>query len=142
MVVPAFFGSGVQQMWAMPRISPVRLPVPLVRIAEYLREHGNAEDVFQDSQFDRTYTVAALSERRTFASRPMTLMPYHSDLVEVRAAAIDRFMGIRHPKLITVTARTLGFRWFLLEPGDRVDWPAEIADHPAFSMGPYRLYEF
>jgi hypothetical protein len=72
----------------------------------------------------------------------MTLMPYHSDLVEVRAAAIDRFMGIRHPKLITVTARTLGFRWFLLEPGDRVDWPAEIADHPAFSMGPYRLYEF
>jgi len=142
MAVPAFFGSGVQQMWAMPRISPYRIPVAVVRIAEYIRGHGSIEDVIQDSQFDRNYTLAALSERRAFASRTMTLMPYHSEMVEARADAIDKFMGIRHSKLVAATARALGFRWFLLEPGDRVDWPAEIADHPAFEMDRFRLYEF
>jgi hypothetical protein len=72
----------------------------------------------------------------------MTRMPYRSEMVEQRAVAIDRFMGIRQPKLVVATARALGFRWFLLEPGDRVDWPAEIANNPAFQMGPFRLYEF
>ena len=142
MAVPAFFGSGVQKMWAMPRISPYRIPVAVVRIAEYIRGHSSTEDIIQDSQFDRNYTLAALSERRAFASRTMTLMPYHSEMVEVRAAAIDKFMGIRHPKLVAATARALGFRWFLLEPGDRVDWPAEIADRPVFEMDRLRLYEF
>ena len=142
MAVPAFLGSGVQRMWAMPRVSPVQLPIGLVRAAQYIHEHGGPEDVFQDSQFDRTYTVAALSERRAFASHTMTRMPYHSEIVEQRAVAIDRFMGIRQPKLVAATARALGFRWFLLEPGDRVDWPAQIANSPAFQMGPFRLYEF
>ena len=142
MAVPAFFGSGIQLMWAMPRISPVRIPLGLVRAAEYIRNHGGTQDVFQDSQFDRTYTVAALSERRAFAARTMTIMPYRSEMVEVRANAIDRFMGIRHPKLVAATARALGFRWFLLEPSDRVNWPEEITSHPAFQMDRYRLYQF
>jgi hypothetical protein len=142
MAVPAFLGSGVQLMRALPRISPVRIPLGLVRAAEYMRDHGSPQDVFQDSQFDRTYTVAALSERRTFASHTMTIIPYRSEMVEVRANAIDRFMSIRHPKLIAGTAQALGFRWFLLEPSDRVEWPEEIASHPVFQMGRYRLYEF
>jgi hypothetical protein len=142
MGVPAFFGAGVQKMWAMPRISPVRIPIALLRVTEYIRDHGSAKDVIQDSQFDRTYVVAALSERMPFAARTMTRMPYHSEMVEQRASAIEHFMGIRQPKLVTATARTLGFRWFLLEPGDRVDWPAEITNHPAFQMGPFRLYQF
>ena len=142
MGVPAVLGSGVQRMWAMPRISPVRLPIGLVRAAQYIHDHGSTDDVFQDSQFDRTYTVAAWSERRAFASRTMTRMPFRSEMVEQRAVAIDRFMGIRQPKLVAATARALGFRWFLLEPGDRVDWPMEIANNPAFEMGPFRLYEF
>jgi hypothetical protein len=140
--VPAFLGPGVQRMWAMPRMSPVQLPIGLVRAAQYIHDHGSPDDVFQDSQFDRTYTVAALSERRAFASRTMTRMPFRSEIVEQRAVAIDRFMGIRQPKLVVATARTLGFRWFVLEPGDRVDWPAQIANNPAFQMGPFRLYEF
>ncbi|HEY5960475.1 MAG TPA: hypothetical protein VIV60_28170, partial [Polyangiaceae bacterium] len=142
MSVPMHFGPGVQLMWAMPKISPVRVPVPLVRIAEYIRENGSSEDVFQDSAFDRTYTIAALSERRTFVAHTMTAMPFRSDMVDVRTAAIDRFMGLRQPKLVIATARTLGFRWFLLEPGDRVDWPNEIVANPAFRIGPYRLYQF
>jgi hypothetical protein len=142
LAVPARFGPGVQRMWAMPTISPFRVPTAVVRAAEYIRDHGSTEDVFQDSQFDRTYTVAALSERRTFASRTMTRMPYHSDLIEVRAAAIERLMGLRQSELVTGTARALGLRWFLLEPGDRVDWPEDITSRPAFELNGFRLYRF
>ena len=141
-VVPAHFGPGVQLMWAMPRISPVKLPSVLVRMADYIREHGGTDDVFQDSQFDIAYTIAALSERRTFVSHTMTSMPYRSDMVEIRTEAIERFKHIRQPKLVTATARALGFRWFLLEPGDRVDWPAEIAESPIYKIGSHRLYCF
>jgi len=43
---------------------------------------------------------------------------------------------------VKATARTFGFRWFLLERGDRVDWPPEIADHPVLEREPFKLYEF
>jgi hypothetical protein len=142
LAVPAFFGSGVQRMWAMPKFSPVRVPIGLVRAAEYMRDRGGARDVFQDSQFDFTYTVAALSERRAYAARTMTLMPYHRERVEARAAAIEQFMGLRDSAAVAATARELGLDWFLLKPDSRVDWPPEIASQPAFELDGYRLYRF
>jgi len=142
MVVPAVFGPGVQLLWAMPRVSPVRLPSALVRVAEYMRGHGGAGDVFQDSQFDRTYAIAALSERQAFVAHTMTRNPFRGDLVDARTAAIDDFMGLHRPKMIVARARVFGYRWFVLEPGDRVEWPREVVDHPAFESGPFRLYEF
>jgi hypothetical protein len=142
MAVPAFFGSGVQRMWSMRNFSPVRVPIGLYRAAEYIRDHGGARDVFQDSQFDRTYTVAALSERQTYAARSMTRISHNAELVEQRAEVIDRFSELRDPAAITATARKLGLRWFLLNPGDRVNWPEEIVNRPAFELGNYRLYRF
>lgn len=142
LAVPAYFGAGVQAMWAMPRISPVKLPSSLLRVAEHMRVHGGSDDVFQDSQFDRTCVFAALAERRPFVAHTLTRMPFRSEMVEARTNAIDHFMGIRQPKLITGTARALGFRWFVLQRGDQVDWPPEIADHPVLEAGPFRLYEF
>jgi hypothetical protein len=139
MAVPAFFGSGVQRMWAMRKFSPVRVPIGLYRAAEYMRDHGGARDIFQDSELDRTYTVAALSERRAFASRTMTRMRYHSERVEERAEVIENLMQLRNPAAI---ARELGLRWFLLNPGDKVEWPEAIANRPAFELGGYRLYRF
>ncbi len=142
MAVPAHFGRGVQVMWAMPAISPVRLPRAYLQVADYLRTHGGPKDVFQDSQFDRTYVFAALSERRTFVAHTLTRMPYRGEMVDTRTSAIDHFMGIRTPKLVGPTAHALGFRWFVLERGDRVDWPPEIANHPVLQTGPFALYEF
>ncbi len=142
MAVPAFFGSGVQRMWAMRKFSPVRVPIGLVRAAEYMRDHGGTRDVFQDSEFDRTYTVAALSERRAYAARTMTRISQNSERVEERAETIDKLMQLRDPAALAATARELGLRWFLLNPSDRVDWPAEIATRPAFELGGYRLYRF
>jgi hypothetical protein len=142
MAVPASFGPGVQLLWAMPRISPVRLPSSLVRAAEYMRERGGSEDIFQDSQFDRTYAIAALSERRVFVSHTMTRMPYRGEIVATRTAAIDRLMGLRHARLVVGTARAYGLRWFILHKGNRVNWPPDLANNPAFEMGPIALYEF
>jgi hypothetical protein len=141
-LVPAHFGQGVQKMWAMPKISPVRLPVEVVQVADFIRTHGSADDVFQDSQFDRIYAFAALAERRTFVAHTMTRIDFRADMVQARSNAIDHFMGIRQPKLVTATARALGFRWFILERGDRVDWPRSIADHPAAEFGPFKVYQF
>jgi hypothetical protein len=142
LAVPARLGSGVQQIWAMPQMSPVRIPSSLLRVAKYIQDHGGTEDVFQDSQFDRIYALAALSERRTFVAHTLTRMPFRSELVDARTSAIDHFMGLRRPRAVFATARAFGFRWFLLEPGDRVDWPPEIAQKPVFEAGPFKLYEF
>jgi hypothetical protein len=142
MAVPAYFGSGVQRMWAMRNFSPVRVPIGLYRAAEYMRNHGDAQDVFQDSQFDRTYTVAALSERRSYASHTMTRISYNSDKVEEREEAIDKLMQLHNPAAIAATARKLGLGWFLLEPGTQVRWQEDVVNRPAFELGGYRLYRF
>ena len=142
LVVPAVFGAGVQLMWAMPKISPYRVPADLVRVAEYIREHGRPGDIFQDSQFDRTYTLAGLSERRTFVAHTMTTMPFRADVVDVRSAAVDRLMSLTYPKLVRGTARAYGLRWFVLHRGNPVKWSEELAKAPAFRAGSLSLYEF
>ena len=142
MAVPAFFGAGVERMWSMRGFSSVRVPIGLVRAADYLREHSSPQDVFQDSQFDRTYTVAALAERRAYVARTMTRMSYNHEKVEERVAAIEQLMGLRAAEAIVAGARKLGFRWFLLKPDSTVEWPAEIANHPAFELNGYKLYRF
>jgi hypothetical protein len=141
LVVPAVFGPGVQLMWAMPRLSPVRVPSAFVRVADYLRTHGSASDVFQDSQFDRTYVIAALSERRTFVSHTMTRMPHRGEMIAIRTAAIDRLMGLEQPKLVAGTARAFGIRWFVLHRGNSVNWRPGAAE-PVLDAGILTLYEF
>jgi hypothetical protein len=142
LALPALAGSGVQRMWAMRMFSPVRVPIGLVRAAEYMRDHGDSHDVFQDSQFDRTCAVAALAERSNYAARTLTIMDYNIDLLQQRIAFIERFMELRDAPAVVATAHQIGLRWFLLEPGDQLGWPAEIAQRPAFELDGYRLYRF
>jgi hypothetical protein len=142
LLVPAIFGPGVQLMRAMPSISPVRIPVAYLRVAEYMRTHGGPEDLFQHSRFDRTYAFAALSERKPFVAHTLTIMPYRSDMVEKRSNAIDYLMGIKQAQLVTGTAHAFGIRWFVFEAGDRLEWPAEIAEKPVLEAGPFKLYAF
>jgi len=143
LAVPAFFGSGVHKMWAMPRISPpLRVPVGLYRAAQYMRDHGDPQDLFQDSQFDRYCTVAALSERRAFVARSQTRIRHNLERVEERAEAVDQLMSLRDSNAVAATARKLGLRWFLLAPGDQVGWPDEFANRPTFQMDGFRLYGF
>jgi hypothetical protein len=139
---PAFRGSGIQRMWAMGMFSPIRVPMGLYRAAEYMRDHGDTRDVFQDSQFDRTYTVAALSERRAYVVHAMNPSRHNSALVAERSDAIDALVSLRDSAAIAARARELGVRWFLLSPGSQVDWPDDITSRPAFERGGFRLYRF
>ena len=123
LAVPGILGAGVQRQWVMPMFSPVRVPVGLVRSAEYMRDHGDSRDVFQDSQFDRTCAVAALAERSPYASRSLTIISYNGDLLGQRIARIESFMDLRDAAAVAATARQIGLRWFLLDPGDQIAWP-------------------
>jgi hypothetical protein len=142
MAIPAYLGAGVHRMWAMPMFSPLRIPAGLYRAAEHMRKHGSARDVFQDSELDRAYVVAAVSEKRAYASRSMTMISHNSEKVEERAEAVEEFRKLRDPAAVLAFARKLGIRWFLLSPGGRIDWPEEISGRPAFESGGYRLYRF
>jgi hypothetical protein len=140
LAIPARLGSGVQRLAAMPMYSPVRVPIGLVRAAEYIRDHADGQDIFQDSQFDWTCVVAAMAERRTYAARTLTIMTYNGDLQRQRMTFIEKLMDLRDAAAVTAAARQIGLRWFLVEPGDQIAWPAEIAQRPAFELAGYRVY--
>jgi hypothetical protein len=143
LIVPAVFGAGVHRMWGMPRISPpLRVPAGLYQAALYMRDHGASQDLFQDSQLDRYCIVAALSERQAWVARSQTRIKHQASLVEERADAVDRLMSLRDAKAVVAMAQSLGVRWFLLEPGDNVGWPADLVDRPVFESGGFRLYRF
>jgi hypothetical protein len=143
MAVPAFLGVGIHRLWALPSLSPpLHIPMGMVKAAQYMRDHGSPQDLFQHSGFDRFCTVAALSERRPFVARSQTRIGHNVNLVEERVAAIQRFMSLRDANTIAAAARNFGFRWFLVDPVDQVDWPEEIASRPVFESGGYRLYQF
>jgi hypothetical protein len=142
LAVPAFLGSGIQRMWSMRMLSPVRVPLGLHRAAEYMRNHSDARDVFQDSEFDRTSAVAALSERRAYVADALNPSRHNSALVAERLGAIDALVNLRDSAAIVAHARELGLRWYLLTPGSRVEWPEEITGRPAFELGGFRLYRF
>ncbi len=141
LVVPAAHGEGVQVMWVMSRISPTRIPTPIVEVAEYIRTHGDESDVFQDAEFDRYYAIAALSERRTFVCHTMTAMQYRSDMVLERSDAVNRLLNLEFEKLVRTTARFMNIRWFIRYQGARVNWPPQLRDDPAFKSGPFYLYD-
>ncbi|MEO8905754.1 MAG: hypothetical protein ABI488_24715 [Polyangiaceae bacterium] len=141
LVVPARFGSGVQQMWAMPQVSPVQVPKFVIEVADYMRRHGKPEDVFQDSQFDRFYVLAALSERRTFVAHTLTLMPYRAALVLSRSAIVDRLMSMRQPNAILSMAHSYGFRWFVHHRGEQLNWPEAVESKAVLETGPLKLYD-
>lgn len=142
LVVPARLGPGLQLMWVMPDISPFRVPRDLVHVAEYMRTHGEPTDVFQDSRFDRFYALAALSERRTFVAHTLTIMPHRAEMVGTRSTAVNRLMTLDQPKMVNATARAFGIRWFVLHPGNRVNWPPALEKNPVYASGPFKVYDF
>lgn len=142
LVFPGSFGRGVQLMPVMRNISPARLPTDLVKVAEFIRTHGDSGDVIQDAEFDRYYAIAALSERRTFVSHTLTRMPYRSEMVVERSDAVNRLLDLRFGQLVKTTGRLMGIRWFIRYQGARANWPAEMRDNPDYKSGPFFVYDF
>jgi hypothetical protein len=78
LAVPAYFGSGVQRMWAMRNFSPVRVPIGLYRAAEYMRDHGGARTSSRiHSSIGPTPWLLCQSEGRTPRCSPESRFPPH-----------------------------------------------------------------
>lgn len=142
LLVPAFFGKGIQLMPVMRNISPTRIPTDVVKVAEFIRTHSDRQDVIQDAEFDRFYAIAALSERRTFVSHTLTRMPYRAEMVAERSAAVNRLLDLRFGQLVRTTGRLMGVRWFVRYQGARANWPVEMRDNPVYKSGPFFVYDF
>ena len=142
MVVPALKGPGIQNIRTMADASNVANPTSLLRAAKFIRTHGQVQDVFQDSSFDRTYLVSALSDRRPFVERMLVRVAHNEQLVAKRTAAVQDFMQLGSPEAVLAAAREMGIRWFLLRPGQSVQWPPAIMTRPAFVAGDTRVFRF
>lgn len=142
LAVPGVLGAGVQRMWNMRGFSFAQIPTAIVRAAEFIRDHGGPNDIVQDARFDRFYALAALSERRSYASRTLTRMPYNNELLETRIDSVESLMQLRDVEAITATARSLGITWFMLSPGQPVSWPDEFMTKSAFELDGFRVFRF
>jgi hypothetical protein len=139
--VPAALGSGAQRhfLWGY---SDLRVPTGLVRTAEFVRAHGEPQDLAQDAEFDTYYVFRALSERRAYIVRYWGASSPAGPEAEQRAESVFKLRGLRDAANLADVSHRLGIRWFLLRPGDKVSWPPEIVNHPAFESGGFRVYRF
>jgi hypothetical protein len=139
--VPAVLGSGAQRhfLW---RYSDLRVPTGLVRAAEFVRTHGEPQDLAQDAELDAFYAFRALSERRAYIVRYWGASGSAGAEAAHRAESVVKLRGRRDAANLADVSHRLGIRWFLLGPGDKVSWPPEIVNHPAFEAGGFRVYRF
>jgi hypothetical protein len=139
--VPATLGRGIQRMWPW-SWSETLVPDPLVEAAAFVRAHGDAQDVVQDSRYDPQVVFSALSERRAWAIRSTWAIYHRNPVLERRVDLVEQFRRLGDAEQIRLTARDLRISWFLLQPGDGTSWPESILAHPAFESDGYRLYRF
>jgi hypothetical protein len=143
MAVPAWNGVNLQRIRTMPNEACTRIPTGLLRVAEFMRDHGNARDVFQASTFDPLFVIAALSDRQPYFDQQIFLVrPSEQPLLAARAVQVVQLMQLEDPGMVIMTAYRMGLRWFLLSPEHAVAWPTSIAGTPAFQVDGFKLYRF
>jgi hypothetical protein len=142
MVVPAVKGHGIQNIRTMPTVSNVPNSNDLLRATEFMRTHGHAQDLFQDSSFDANYLLAAFSDRRPYVEQMLIRVAHNEQLVARRTSEVQKLMLLATSEAVLSEARRMGIRWFLLRPGQGVNWPAAIVGNPAFTSGTVRVYRF
>jgi hypothetical protein len=143
LAVPALEGPNVQRIRTMPHEAKIRIPTGLLRVAEFMRDHGKAEDVFQASSLDPMYVIAALSDRQPYYARHLFwVRECDQTLITERTVQVVQLMQIEDPGRVIITAYKMGLRWFLLSPEQSVAWSPIVAAHPAFQSGGFKLYRF
>lgn len=142
-IVPLREGAKAQHLLAMPNESNRLVSSGLLRVIEFMREHGTENDVFQSSDLDSSYVITALADRQPFYNRqPLWVRASARPLMDQRTAIVTKLMMCTEAEVVRSMARELGLRWFLLVPGYGVSWPEAIVGKPVFEAGGYRLYRF
>jgi hypothetical protein len=148
LVVPAVLGGKVHLQgtnWG-PEFVNVKLPRGLVACARFIRRHGPVTALVQDSDLGRdSYLLGCLAQRRSFLARPddwerVGNRPPTSCCAELRRQ-LERLKQATTLADLRASLTDTGIRWYLLRPGQRVAWPAEMCAHPAFAADGYQLYD-
>jgi hypothetical protein len=147
LALPWHMGRNVQEgkMAWRSACSNRRFPRGLVECGRYVARTGSRADLVQDSQYDACLVFGSLSERRSYLARPATWSrskdPAVPAEIERRQALIEHFKAATTAEEIQQVAAQTGIRWFLVHPDDRVPWPRNVLDHPAFAADSFALYD-
>jgi hypothetical protein len=145
--VPLYYGSGLQRgRWAgADEFSSLRVDRGLIDCAHYIRGQLPTNTVVQDSHLDPVLILAGLAERPSFAARldvwtsaskAFRESSYREQLRELESLQratniVDLQRGVRETRI----------RWYVVHPGDRIVWPAEFREWPAFESNGYKVYD-
>jgi len=116
-------------------------PLCLVKASQYIKNNSRPGDIVQDSAYDPHYRVAALTERRLFASAQNPSRLPKGPLLD-RLYELEHFKGMRDPNAILTYAALNNIAWYLLQPGTPVAWPEAFLQQAVFDCGGYRVYRF
>jgi hypothetical protein len=137
--VPLAFDRRVQALDRM-GIAYVTVPAGLVEVPLWLGAHAAPRSVFQDSGYDVTYLLTALSDLRPYVDGSFIQVAHGAEESQRRMAAVIGLRKARDAATVRAVAAELGIDWFVLQPGDAVWWPSVVVDHPAFQSGGIRVY--
>lgn len=112
------------------------VPTCLVAAARFLRTHTTPEDLIQDSENDRRFLVAALSERQAFVTYAENRPP---PAMHERIRDLERWRAMALASEVRQFATEHGIGWYLLRPTTPIAWPVEITANPAFACDGYRV---
>lgn len=115
------------------------VPTCLVDAARFIRGHGSADDVVQDSENDPRVWVTALAERPDFAMDTPNRPPAGLDR---RLADLAAFKRLTDAADIEAFATRNRIAWYLLRPTGDVAWPAKLQNDAVFECGGYRVFHF
>jgi hypothetical protein len=147
LVLPWHMGRNAQegQLKWRSLASDLRFPEGLVECSRFIAHTGSRQDIVQDTQYDDHLVFGSLTERRSFLARPQIWKkskdPAVPAEIEHRYALLERLKTLTAAAEIREVAARTGIRWYLVHPDDRLPWPAEILEHPAFRAGGFVVYD-
>jgi hypothetical protein len=137
--VPADFGEGIQTMkqWGF---GHQRLPAGQVAAAGFIRANSAPRDLVQDARSATGIILSALCERPAFAistqgvREPASLLP--------RLKTLEELNSLHYERQVEAFMKENGIRWYVINPGDRVQWVDTLGRPPDFQSDGYRVYRF
>jgi hypothetical protein len=145
--LPWHMGRTVQHgktVWG-PVCCDLRFPRGLVECGRHVARTGSRADLVQDSQYDGHLVFGSLAERRSYLARPEMWRRVRDQAlppeIDHRRALVERLKAATTAEEVRRFADESGVRWFLLHPDDRVPWPNDFLDRPAFAADGFALYD-
>jgi hypothetical protein len=142
LIVPLVLGDGFHHIHG--RMIHSRSPVQAgkLALARYLRAHSGPREVFADLDKDPREMVVALSERRSFLSRPRIhgLIRLPGIDLAAREATLQAIGQAGTRERLVGLLRRHGIDWVIVGPGHDLGWPADLRRRAAFASGGHRLY--